>query len=336
MSDARAPGRVQAGAHVVAKGERIVLGGLGAEHHVRPARRTIPPAWRGPGLQDHRPALRAARDGERASHGYERPGMVGAADLRRVREGAGRLVEHQRILVPAIPQREASLEHVIGPVVAPVLRRQARHAGVARLGVAGRGDDVPGGPALAQQVERAERPGDLVGLVERGGDAAAQAQMRRRPRHQREHDHWVDQAHLPTPGNVVGEPALIDVGQAQRVGEEQRVEPRLPPAAAPRPRIGSRPRCRAATRSGDARRSRSWRLAPSSDRRRDASCGKRQPCRVRMQQSCPAIGLRKAGAARGARDRRPGPPRRRSGGRYRRGWRGAGLRRHRPRNPPAR
>ena len=88
-------------------------------------RRAIAAARRGAGLQDHRPALRAARDRHRAARPHIGADMVGVADLGRVGEHAALAIEHHGVIVPAIPQGEAGLHHVVGAVVAIVLGRNA-------------------------------------------------------------------------------------------------------------------------------------------------------------------------------------------------------------------
>ena len=54
------------------------------------------------------------------------------------------LSQHQRIRVPTVPQREAGFQHLVGAVVALLARRELVQAGVLRLEIGGRGDDVPG------------------------------------------------------------------------------------------------------------------------------------------------------------------------------------------------
>ena len=217
----------QPAVHVGAEFDRVGLGGGGAEDHVGPARRTFPSARRRAGLQDERAALRAARNGHRAARADEGSDMVGVADLAGVGEHAALAVHHQRVSVPAIPQGAAGLQHIVRPVIAIVLRRHPVHAAIARLVVGRRGDDVPGRAAAAQQVERSQAAGDLVGLVEGSRDGVAETEMARHARHQRQHRHRVDQAELAAATDIVGEAVLVQVRQAQPVGKEAGIEARM-------------------------------------------------------------------------------------------------------------
>jgi hypothetical protein len=139
---------------------------LQGEDHLRPARGEVAATVRGTGLHDDGAALRAARHGERPARLDPFADIVDVMHFGGIGEDAAFLVDDQRVGLPALPQLEAGLHHLVSAVVANVARRQLVLAEVARLEVADRGDDVPCHTALAQHVERAQRAGDLVGVVE--------------------------------------------------------------------------------------------------------------------------------------------------------------------------
>ena len=90
---------------------QAVVGGLGrgriavdhGEDEVGGARRELLPGRRAAGLDDDGMPLRAALDVERALDAEEAPLVIERAHLRRVEEGAGRLVGNDGAVVPACP-----------------------------------------------------------------------------------------------------------------------------------------------------------------------------------------------------------------------------------------
>jgi hypothetical protein len=194
------------------------------EDHLGPARGEVATAVGSAGLHDHGMALRAARHGERPARLDPFAGVVDIVDLRRIGKDAALLVDDQRIGLPALPQPEAGLHDLVGAVVAQIARRQLVTAEVARLKVADRRDDVPRHAAPAQHVERAQRAGDLVRVVEGRRHRGAEPDVLRDARHHRQHRQRIEEAHLPAALQDGVEVAPVIVEQAQRVGEEQAVE----------------------------------------------------------------------------------------------------------------
>ncbi len=169
-------------------------------------------------------ALRAARDRERAAGLDPAALVIGVVHLRGIGEDAGLLVEDEGVVVPAVPEREAGLEHLVGPVVAQLARRQLVEARVARLQIGGRGHHVPGHAALAHHVERGEPPRQVIGRVEAGGERGPQPEMAGRRRHHRQHDGRIEEGDLPAAPHIGVVAVAMDVVEAEQVGEEAAVE----------------------------------------------------------------------------------------------------------------
>ena len=176
--------------------------------------------------------------------------VVRVVHLRRIGEHARLLVEHEGVLVPAVPQREAGLEHLVGAVVAQLARRQLVEAGVLGLEIGRRGHDVPGHAALAHDVERGEPARQVIGRVEAGRERGAEAEMARRRRHHRQHHGRIEEADLPAAPQIGVVAAVVDVVEAEQVGEEAAVELRRLRAAARCTRSGWARGCRRASTSG--------------------------------------------------------------------------------------
>jgi hypothetical protein len=216
----------QPGLDVVVEGDGVGLAVRGAEDHLRPARGEFAATLRGAGLQEHRPALRRARDGERAAGAHALALEIGVADLGRVDEHALLAVQHQGAVVPAVPQGVAGLQHLVAEVVALVLGRDAVHPEVPRFQVGGGGHHVPRRPPLGQHVERGHGPCEVVGIHEGGGQRRAQPEMAGDPRHQRQDHQRVEVADLPAEPQIGIEIAAVDVRQAEGIGVEAGIEAR--------------------------------------------------------------------------------------------------------------
>src|SRR5262249_22983688 len=121
--------------------DRLVAlpGQLGAsgcgKDHLAPASGKAPPAPAGAGLNDHRVALRRARDGERPARVEELAPMVEPLDLIWIGVAAGLLIDDDGALVPSIPVSEHDLHELIGPVVAQIVSQVLLPAHVERLAV---------------------------------------------------------------------------------------------------------------------------------------------------------------------------------------------------------
>ena len=214
----------QAGLDVVVEGDGVGLAVRRAEDHLRPARGEFAAALGGAGLQEDRAALRRARDGQRAAAADEAAREVGVADLGGVDEDALLPVQDEGVVVPAVPEGGAGLEHLVAAVVALVLRRDAVHAEVAGLEVGGGGHHVPGGAALGHHVERGQGAGEVVGIHEGGREGGAEAEVPRHAGHLRQDHQRVEVADLAAEPEVGVEIAAVDIGQAEGIGEEAGIE----------------------------------------------------------------------------------------------------------------
>src|SRR6185503_12572428 len=115
-----------------------------------------------------------------ALHLEEPTAMVEGADLRRIDEDARRLVGDDRPVLPAVPEALDDVDELLSDLVAQVVLHVGFAAEVER-GLAGRArHDVPGGPAPGDVIERAEGPGDMIGLAEAGRDGGAETDVPRR------------------------------------------------------------------------------------------------------------------------------------------------------------
>lgn len=99
-----------------------------------------------------------------------------------------------------------------------------RRAQVARGAVKVAGDDVPADPAIAQVVERGHAPGERIGVFVGERESDAEAQVLGNPGHgwyqqQRVVDRYL---HATAQGGFGA--ALVDVVDAQHIGDEQGVE----------------------------------------------------------------------------------------------------------------
>ena len=196
------------------------IGGAG-EHDLRRARSQLQSGVGRAGLDDHRLALRRARDVERAVDleelAFVMDGMLGLG----LEVEAAAAVAHEGVVVPRIPQLVHHVDELAGLLVALGVGRQHGMAEVARGVVVGRGDDVPGRASGGDVVERGELARHVVGFGEAGRDRRAEADMRRRAREagkQRDRLQHVHEHREPAPGMEIVGP------RRGRVGDEEQVE----------------------------------------------------------------------------------------------------------------
>src|SRR5205807_2800591 len=150
---------------------------------------------RGAGLDDHRLALRAPLDVERAMYG-EIFAVVIEGMLLVGKEAQARLaIINPRAILPSVPERVDDREKLARLRVAVAMWRQALEAEVARRIVIGRGHDIPGSAAVRDMIERGELAGEVVGLEKAGGGCRAETNMgggagnRRQQRDRLQHVH---------------------------------------------------------------------------------------------------------------------------------------------------
>ena len=146
--------------------------------------------------------------------------MVQEADLGGIEEAPAFLVQHQRIVVPGVPQ---ALDHinVFGRAFIPFgMGKLVRQAEIGRFGIGAGGDQIPARAPAAQLVERGELPRHMVGRhVGAGnrGDQADPAGMRGQRGQQRQRFPEIDR-------RAVADRLRGPAQQAHVVGEEHRVE----------------------------------------------------------------------------------------------------------------
>ena len=177
-----------------------------------------------PGLDQHRVALGGAGDGEGAAGLEELAFVVEAVDLFGVGEQAGFAVGDDGAVVPGVPVAHDDFHELVGAVVAAVVLAVGGVAHVQRLAVVHRGDDVPGGAAVGQQVEGGEDAGDVERLEIGGGEGGAEAEALGGHAHDGQDG---DRVHLDAAdavGDGVGVVAAEQVGHGEAVVEEAEVE----------------------------------------------------------------------------------------------------------------
>lgn len=95
-------------------------------------------------------------------------------DLRVVAPDTGRLVADDRVVLPAVPELDGDIQELRGPCVPFGVRGLVLQTEVARRLGTGGGDDVPARPAAADDVQRGELTGQVVGRVVGGGGGGDQ------------------------------------------------------------------------------------------------------------------------------------------------------------------
>ena len=131
------------------------------------------------GVHDHRPALRRTLDHQRAAHLEVLALVIEHVQLGRVEEQAFRLVQHEGVVLPGVPEAEHHLHELGGALVAIGVRRMLGMAEVERLGGGRRGHQVPAGAAFAELIERGEHPCHMERLEIGGGRGRDQADVLR-------------------------------------------------------------------------------------------------------------------------------------------------------------
>jgi hypothetical protein len=152
---------------VAVQGLRLLERLAGGEDHLGPARREVLAVLGGAGLDQHRVALRRARDVERPAHREELALVIEDVELVGIEVAPRRLVVEERVVLPRIPQAGDDLHELAGAAVARGVIGLAVEVEVLRLGVGHRGDDVPRGAPTAQVIERRVLAGDVERLVVR-------------------------------------------------------------------------------------------------------------------------------------------------------------------------
>ena len=225
MSSGAAAVARRAALDVGIEGFRLIDLRLGGEHHVGGARGELAAGLRRARLRHHRPALRRARDVERALDLEVLADVVEEMDLVAVHVDAALLVAQQPAVFPAVPQAGDDLVELLGALVALGVGQVLVEAEILRLVLDLRGHQVPAGAAAADMVDRGEAAGDVVGLVVGRGRRRHEADVVRDhgERRQRRRRLELDGAReLGAGALAAGQRAAA--GHAHRVLEEDGVE----------------------------------------------------------------------------------------------------------------
>src|SRR6516225_9607587 len=150
---------------------QIGIGLLGAvqllhdgEDDIGGARREFQARRRAASLDDDRVPLRAARDVHRPLDLKEPALVVERPDLAVIDVDRARLVGDQRPVFPAIPQPLDHIDELLGALVTQLVVHLTVEVEIERRLRPRTGDDVPGGAALADMVDRGEQAGYVVGF----------------------------------------------------------------------------------------------------------------------------------------------------------------------------
>jgi hypothetical protein len=198
--------------------------GVAGEDDLGPPRREVPPPPRRAGLQQHRATLGAARHRERAADLEPLALVVELVDRLGLGEQAVLAVEHQRVVIPGVPEPDGGLEELVRPVVARVVSQDLVDAEVLRLAVVDRGDDVPCRPTPGEVVERRERPRHMERRVVGGRVGGAESDVAGRAGQDAEHDAEVELHRAGARAHGLGDGAAVDAGHRQPVVEEHQIE----------------------------------------------------------------------------------------------------------------
>ena len=113
---------------------------------------------------------------------------------------------------------------LVGAVVAAVVLAVGGVAHVVGLAVVHRGDDVPGGSAVCDEVEGGEDSGDVKGFKVGGGEGSAEAEAFGGHAHDGQDGDRVHLHAADAVGDGVGVVAAEEVGHGEAVVEEPEVE----------------------------------------------------------------------------------------------------------------
>ncbi len=207
---------------VVALGLRQAV--IGDEDALGPAGGEFLAAARLAGLDQDGMALGAARHGEWAAGLEEFPLVVEAVDFFGVGEQAGFAVGDDGAVLPGVPVAHDDFQELIGAVVAGVVLAVGQMAHVEGFAVVHGGDDVPGGAAVGEEVERGEDAGDVERFEVCGGEGGAEAEAFGGHAHDREDGDGVHFDASYAVGDGMGVVAAEQVGHCQPVVEEAEVE----------------------------------------------------------------------------------------------------------------
>src|SRR5215469_11010403 len=149
------------------------------EDDISGARREFKARGRAASLDDDRVPLRAARDAHRPLDLKEPAFVVERPNLTVIDIDPASLVGDQRPVFPTIPQPVDDIDELLGALIAQLVVHLAVEVEVERRLWPRAGDDVPGGAALADVVDRGEQAGYVVGFGKARRYRGAEAEPRR-------------------------------------------------------------------------------------------------------------------------------------------------------------
>ncbi|MNI47812.1 hypothetical protein D3C73_1023480 [compost metagenome] len=146
-------------------------------------------------------------------------------DFARVAENPSLAIAQDRAVFPAaFPELVANLKVFLGKVVTGIVLGLGFLAEVLRTAFQIRSDDVPAGTALGQMVEGRQPSGERVRMLERQRGGQAKTQVLGDQRHRRDQLQRIVDRHLRSLADRRVTIAVVDVIDAQHVGDEQAVE----------------------------------------------------------------------------------------------------------------
>ena len=146
---------------------RAGQGAAAGEHGLRGLGRELLAVVGGAGLHDHRPALRGARDVERAAHFQIFALVVEHAHFGGIEIQALLDVAHEGVVGEGIPQTGDDVVELAGPLVALGMLHVIVEAEIERRIRVRGGDDVPARAPARDVIERGEAARDVIGRIER-------------------------------------------------------------------------------------------------------------------------------------------------------------------------
>jgi hypothetical protein len=186
-------------------------------------RRQFSPILRLTRHEQHRIALRHPSNVQRSLDLEVLADMIEHVNAFRVQELAGRLVLHERILGPTVPETLGDCDEFPRPIVTNILRHMFGAAEVQRILRVGRRNDVPARPAFAHMIQRGEAACQGIRLVVGGRgrreqpDRTGVLRYRGQQRQRLEHDGPVRRTVGREQRWLVHLPHSIAIGQEQQV-----------------------------------------------------------------------------------------------------------------------
>ncbi|MNF81617.1 hypothetical protein D3C84_638970 [compost metagenome] len=146
-------------------------------------------------------------------------------DFARITENPTLAIAQDGALFPtAFPQLVANLQVLLGEVVAGVVFGLGFLPEVLRAALQVRGHDVPAGAALGQVIEGRQASGERIRVLKRQRRSQAETQMFGDQRHRRNQLQRIVDRHLRRLTDRRITVAVVDVVDAEHVGDEQSVE----------------------------------------------------------------------------------------------------------------